>query len=137
MRKNMSKRGLAKLLAGLGLGVGVGMLVSPKSGKENREELKKIFDELVDKVKAMDPEDVKDQVVTKVDELKKELSELDKEKVMSIAKKKGNQLKKKADELVEYAKEKGTPVIEGIAEDAREKTIAVVKDVLAKLEKED
>ena len=42
--KIMSKRGLGKLLAGLGLGVGVGMLVSPKSGKENREELKKIFD---------------------------------------------------------------------------------------------
>ena len=133
----MNKKGIAKFLAGIGLGVGVGMLVSPKSGKENREELKKTFDELVDKVKAIDPEEVKDQVVSKVNELKEELADLDKEKVLSIAKKKGNQLKKKADELVDYAKAKGTPVIEGIAEDAREKTIAVVKDVLAKLEKED
>ena len=133
----MNKRGIGKFLAGIGLGVGVGMLFSPKSGKENRQELKKSLDELIEKVKGIDPEEVKDQVVSKVNEIKKELEDLDKEKVVAIAKKKGNQLKKKADELVDYAKTKGTPVVEGIAEEARQKTIAVVKEVLAKLEKED
>lgn len=133
----MNKKGLGKFLAGIGLGVGVGMLFSPKSGKENREELKKTLDELVEKIKGIDPEDVKEQVVSKVNEIRKELEDLDKEKVLAIAKKKGNQLKKKADELVLYAKAKGTPVVEGIAEEAREKTISVVKDVLAKLEKDE
>jgi gas vesicle protein len=133
----MSKKGIAKVLAGVGVGVGLGMLFSPKSGKENRQELKKLLDELVEKVKGIDAEEVKEQVVEKVNEIKKELEDLDKEKALSIAKKKGEQLKKKADDLVKYAKDKGTPVIEGIAEDARQKTISVVKEVLAKLEKVD
>ena len=46
--------------------------------------------------------------------------ELDKETVLKAAKKKGNELKDKANELVELAKEKGTPVLEGIADDLKE-----------------
>lgn len=129
-----NSKGVAKFLTGIGVGVGLGMLFSPKSGKENRQELKKLLDELVDKVKNIDVEDVKDQVVAKVNEIKSELEDLDKEKVLEVAKKKGEELKKKSEELVKYAKDKGTPVIEGIAEDARKKTASVVKDILKKLE---
>lgn len=131
MKRN---NGIVKFLTGIGVGVGLGMLFSPKSGKENREELKKMLDDLVEKAKNVDVEEVKDQVVAKVNEIKAELEELDKEKVLDIAQKKGEELKKKADDLVKYAKDKGTPVIEGIAEDARKKTISVVKDILKKLE---
>jgi biotin-(acetyl-CoA carboxylase) ligase len=131
----MNKKSVAKFLTGVGLGVGIGMLFSPKSGKENRQELKKMLDEIVEKAKRIDPEEIRNQVIDKVNEIKKELEELDKEKVLSIAKKKGEQLKNKAEDLVKYAKEKGTPIIEGIAEDARKKTISVVAEVLERLEK--
>ena len=35
----------------------------------------------------------------------------------------------------ELAKEKGTPVLEGVAEDLKEKTVSVAKEVIEKLEK--
>ena len=73
-------------------------------------------------------------VMKKVDEIKKGLDELDKETVLKAAKKKGNELKDKSMELVELAKEKGTPVLEGIADDLKEKTISVAQEVINKLE---
>ena len=42
--------------------------------------------------------------------------------------------KDKANELVELAKEKGTPVLEGIADDLKEKTISACQNVIDKLE---
>ena len=50
----MSKKGFGKLLAGLGIGVGLGMLFSPKSGKQNREALKNIAKKVTDKIKKID-----------------------------------------------------------------------------------
>ena len=51
----MSKKGgLGKFLLGAGIGVGLGMLFTNKTGKENREALKKKVDELVLKVKSID-----------------------------------------------------------------------------------
>ena len=41
-----------------------------------------------------------------------------------------------AEELVEYAVEKGTPVLEKTADSVRQKAIEVTKEVLNKLEKE-
>ena len=66
--------------------------------------------------------------------VKKGLEDLDKEKVLKIAKKKSEELKVKANELVELAKEKGTPVLEGIADDLKQKTISVAQEVINKLE---
>ena len=63
-----------------------------------------------------------------------ELADLDKEKVVKIAKKKAKDIATKAGELVEYAKEKGTPVLESLASSARDKAIDITKDVLKKLE---
>ena len=42
-------------------------------------------------------------------------------------------LKQKAADLVELAKTKGTPVLEGVASDLKQKAIDVTKDVLKKL----
>ena len=132
MSKN--KGGLCKFAAGLGLGVGLGMLFAPKKGEDLRKDLKIKFDELVNKVKEIDVKEVSDDLMKKIDELKKELEDLDKEKVLDIAKKKGEELKNKAGELVELAKEKGTPVLEKAADDVRQRAILVTKDVLKKLE---
>jgi len=134
MSKEKNKKGTGKFLLGLGIGAGLGILFAPKKGSETRRELKEKINELIGKVKEIDMEEVKLTFQTKVEELKKELEDLDKEKVLKIAKKKGEQLKKKAEELWQLAKEKGTPVLESAANDVREKTIEVVKEVLEKLE---
>ena len=126
--------GLAKFALGVLVGAGLGVLFAPKSGQETREELKESMEDLVDKVKHINPEDVKLTIEEKIADIKAELKSLDKEKVLSIAKQKGNDIKAKCEDLVEYAKEKGTPVVEKTAKDMRAKAIEVVKSVLDKLE---
>ena len=130
----MSKKGLGKLLLGAGLGASIALLFAPKKGSELRGDIKKKFDEFMKNVDDMTVSEIKDEFTTKVDEIKKGLDELDKETVLKAAKKKGNELKDKANELVELAKEKGTPVLEGIADDLKEKTISVAQGVIDKLE---
>lgn len=130
----MSKKGLGKLVLGAGLGASIALLFAPKKGSELRGDIKKKFDEFMKNVDDMTVSEIKDEFTTKVDEIKKDLDELDKETVLKVAKKKGNELKDKANELVELAKEKGTPVLEGIADDLKEKTISVAQGVIDKLE---
>lgn len=130
----MSKKGLGKLVLGAGLGASIALLFAPKKGSELRGDIKKKFDEFMKNVDDMTVSEIKDEFTTKVDEIKKGLDELDKETVLKAAKKKGNELKDKANELVELAKEKGTPVLEGIADDLKQKTISVAQGVIDKLE---
>ena len=130
-------RGLFGLIAGIGLGVGAGMLLAPKSGEELRKDLAKKINELLDKAKEIDMKEVSEDFKNKLNDIKKDIDELDKEKVLDIAKKKSDDLKVKANELLDLAKEKGTPVIEKAAADVREKAILVTKEVLKKLEKEE
>ena len=102
------KKSIWPFVAGVGLGVGAGMLFAPKKGEELRKDVKNKIDELINKAKEIDVDEVKDEFMKKIDEVKSELEDLDKEKVLAIAKKKGNELKEKAEDLVEYAREKGT-----------------------------
>lgn len=137
MSKDKKKKGWGKFLAGAAIGAGLGILFAPKKGSETRRDLKEKLDELANKVKGIDMDDVKESIELKIEEIKMELADLDKEKVLKIAKEKGNALKKKSEELVSLAVEKGTPVLQKAAEEVREKTIIVVKEVLNKLEKKD
>ena len=130
----MSKKGFGKFLAGASLGAGLALLFAPKKGSETRQELKLKLDELWIKAKNVDTDEVKETFQKKVDEIKKELSDLDKEKATDLAKKKSEDLKKQCEELLKLAKEKGTPVLEGVAKDIKEKAIVVTKEVLKKLE---
>ena len=131
----MSKKsGLGKFVAGAAVGAGLGMLFAPKKGSETRDDLKKKLDELLKQAKEIDIDDVKNDFNAKVEEIKIELADLDKEKVLSIAKEKGNDLKNKAADLVDLAKEKGTPVLKKTAEDILNNVIKVSKDTLKKLE---
>ena len=129
-------KGFGKFLAGAAIGAGLGILFAPKKGSETREELRVKLEELMEKVRNIDMEDVKDQIEDKISEIKKELEDLDKEKVIKIAKKKSREILKKADELVNLAVEKGTPVVEKIAKEAKDKTVEVLEDIIFKLEKE-
>ena len=130
----MSKNGLGKFVAGAAVGAGLGLLFAPKKGSETREDLKKKLDEFIKQVKDIDKEEVKKEFSRRVEEIKAELSDLDKEKALEIAKRKGAELKDKAEDLVELAKEKGTPALKKSAESVLENVIKVSKDALKKLE---
>ena len=130
MKKNNAK----PLLAGLALGAGLGVLFAPKKGSETRKDLKDKMDELLDKVKNMDKVEVKENIEKRIAELKSDLEDLDKEKALKIAKEKAKKIQDKAEELVEYAIEKGTPVLEKTAKEAKEKTIEILNATIKKLE---
>ena len=130
------KKGLGTLLAGIAIGTGIGVLFAPKKGSETRKELKLKMEELINKAKDIDEKEVKENIEAKIEEIKAELKDLDKEKVLKIAKKKAKQIQEKAEELVNYAIEKGTPVLEKAANSVKEKAVIVTKQVLAKLEEE-
>lgn len=131
------KGGFAKLLGGIAIGAGLGVLFAPKSGSETRKELKAKLDELVGKAKEIDINEVKNEVLDRIDDIKESLKDLDKEKALDIAKKQAAVIKDKCDDLVDYAVKKGTPVVEKMAKEAKEKTVEVLKEVIEKLEAED
>ena len=131
------KSGVGKFILGALVGAGLGVLFAPKAGSETRKDLKNKMTELLNKSKEIDMDDVKETISVKIDEIKAEISDLDREKVLKIAKEKANDIKDKCGELVEYAKDKGTPVLEKVANEVREKAIDAVKEVLEKLEAAD
>ena len=136
-KNNMKKNGFGKFIAGAAVGAGLGLLFAPKTGKETREVLKKKFDEVLEQVKSIKAEDVKESIVKKVNELQKELKDLDKEKALKIAKQKATKIQKKADELYKLAVEKGTPVVEKSVSELKQATADALKKIVAKLEEED
>ena len=105
----MSKNG--KFLLGAGVGLGLGFLFAPKSGKETRKDLAKSLNELVDKAKDIDVEEVKNAIIVK-----------------------SKEVKIKAQELVDLAVEKGTPVVEKTAKEVKSKTAEILKTAANKLE---
>ena len=130
----MSKKGFGKFLLGATVGAGLGLLFAPKTGKKTRAELKVKLDELLLKAKDVDLNEVREEFTAKVESLKTEIENLDSEKALNVAKKTAKELEKKANELVEYAKKKGLPVLEETALVAKEKSIVLIKEVLKKLE---
>ena len=127
------KNGLGKFIAGVAIGAGLGVLFAPKSGTETRKELKSKLDDLVNQAKNIDIEEVRKDITRRVEEIKMELVELDKEKVKEIAKEKAEELKVKAQELVEVAKEKGTPALKKAANDVLDSVIKLSKNTKKKL----
>ncbi len=129
------RRGLGGFFLGALVGAGLGVLFAPKSGKETRAELKEKMDELVQKVKNLDKEEVKEAFLNKIDEIKKGFADLDREKALEIAKEKAEALKDKIVDLAKTAKEKATPAVENAVENVRVKAVEVLKNTTNKLEK--
>ena len=132
MSKN--SKGIGKFVVGAALGAGLGILFAPKKGSETRELLKKKMTELTNHIRNIDVEEVKEEFEKKVNEIRMELVDLDKEKVLEIAKEKCNDLKVKTQELVELAKDKGTPVLRDTVKDLLETVIKVSKETIKKLD---
>lgn len=130
----MGKKGFGKLLTGAAIGVGLGMLLAPKSGEETRKDLKKGAKNLANKVKDIDLNEVKDDLVDSFEKLKAELADMDKAKAKKIAKKKIDELSDRAQELMDMAKEKSAPVVEKTAKDIKKKLSAMLADMQDKLE---
>ena len=130
----MGKRGTGKFLIGGAIGAGIALLFTTKKGEELRKDLADKFSELIEKAKEIDSKEVKENIEKKVNEIKADLKDLDKEKAKKIAAKKAEAIKNKAEDLVIYAKEKGTPVLEKSAKSLKRKAASVTREVLAKLE---
>ena len=59
----MKKNNFGKFVAGAAVGAGLGLLFAPKTGKEMRKELKKKIDELIEKTKEIDVDEVKENIL--------------------------------------------------------------------------
>ncbi len=133
----MKKKGFLKFGLGVALGVGASMLLNPETGERNRKQLKKKIDKVLDDIKEIDTEEVKDEIIRKVDEIRNELTDLDKEKALDLAKKEAKKVQVKAEELYAYASEKATPLVEKATLELKKQTIIFAKQVIKKLEKEE
>lgn len=133
----MSKRGFGKFVLGAGIGAGLALLFAPQEGSKTRKELKEKMDELLEKAKAIDPNDVKEDIITKVNDLKDAVKDLDKEKALDMAKKGAKVVEKKANELYETAKEKATPVVEKAVKEVKATAVKAAKEVVERLEEEE
>ncbi len=133
-KEKTKKKGFGKFIAGALIGGTLGVLFAPKKGSETRKELSSKLKDLLEKAKEIDVQEVKDTFYKKIEKIEDELKDLDREKTLKIAKEKGRDLKKLSEDLLSYAKEKGTPVLEKAAKEVKEKIIEVTKEVLEKLE---
>lgn len=130
----MSKKGFKKFLVGAGIGAAITALFTTEKGRAYQKKIASACEELINKLKEVDVEEVKENVKNKIEEIKTELADLDKEKALDIAKTKAKTLENKAKDLVKYAKEKGTPLVEKAAANLKEETIKATKSILKKLE---
>lgn len=130
----MAKKGTGKFVLGALIGAGLGLLFAPKSGKETRKALVNKADELIQKVKELEPGEVRDALEDKVKSIMNDIKSLDKEKVISVAKEKASALQEEVEKLVEYAKDKATPVVEEATVALKAKATEVIKKTLEKLE---
>ncbi len=108
----MARHGFFDFVLGVGIGVGLGMLFSPNTGEENRRIVKEKAKDVADKIKNIDLNEVKDNLVNQYEKLKEELKDMDTEKAKALVKRKATELSEKANELLAAAKEKADPVIE-------------------------
>ena len=129
----MKKSKLGALVAGIGIGAAAGMLLAPKSGEETRKDIQKKAKQIGKKVKDIDLNQVKEDLVKEFDKFKNEMKDMDKEKAMKLAKEQGTKLLDKCEDLINMAKEKSAPMIEKTGKDIKKKLSEMLADASEKL----
>ena len=79
----MKKSKLGALVAGIGIGAAAGLLLAPKSGEETRKDIQKKAKQIGKKVKDIDLNQVKEDLVKEFDKFKNEMKDMDKDKAMN------------------------------------------------------
>lgn len=129
----IKKSKIGALIAGIGIGAAAGMLLAPKSGEETRNDIKDKAKKATKKVKDIDLNQLKDDLVKEFDKFKNEIKDMDKEKAMKLAKDKGTKLLNSCENLINEAKEKSSPMIEKTAKDIKKKLSEILADASEKL----
>ena len=129
----MKKSKLGALVAGIGIGAAAGLLLAPKSGEETRKDIQKKAKQIGKKVKDIDLNQVKEDLVKEFDKFKNEMKDMDKEKAMKFAKEQGTKLLDKCEDLITMAKEKSAPMIEKTGKDIKKKLSEMLADASEKL----
>ena len=129
----MKKSKLGALMVGVGIGAAAGMLLAPKSGEETRKDIKNKAKKLGKKVKDIDLNEVKENLVKEFDKFKNEMKDMDKEKARRLAKEQGTKLLDKCEDLITMAKEKSAPMIEKTGKDIKKKLSEMLADASEKL----
>lgn len=128
--------GLGKFAVGALIGAGAALLFAPKTGKELRKDLKIKLDEVLEDVKELEMDDVKEAISKKVKEIEEDIKEFDKEKVVSVAKAQAKKIEKKTTELVKEAEKAAKPALVELTNDIKNKTIKTLKVAIEHLEKD-
>lgn len=131
MKMKQSK--LGALVAGIGIGAAAGLLLAPKSGEETRKDIQKKAKQIGKKVKDIDLNQVKEDLVKEFDKFKNEMKDMDKDKAMKLAKEQGTKLLAKCEDLITMAKEKSAPMIEKTGKDIKKKLSEMLADASEKL----
>ena len=129
----MKKSKLGALMVGVGIGAAAGMLLAPKSGEETRKDIQKKAKQIGKKVKDIDLNQVKEDLVKEFDKFKNEMKDMDKDKAMKLAKEQGTKLLAKCEDLITMAKEKSAPMIEKTGKDIKKKLSEMLADASEKL----
>ncbi len=129
----MKKSKLGALVAGIGIGAAAGLLLAPKSGEETRKDIQKKAKQIGKKVKDIDLNQVKEDLVKEFDKFKNEMKDMDKDKAMKLAKEQGTKLLAKCEDLITMAKEKSAPMIEKTGKDIKKKLSEMLADASEKL----
>lgn len=129
----MKKGKIGALIAGIGIGAAAGMLLAPKSGEETRKDIQKKAKQIGKKVKDIDLNQVKEDLVKEFDKFKNEMKDMDKDKAMKLAKEQGTKLLAKCEDLITMAKEKSAPMIEKTGKDIKKKLSEMLADASEKL----
>lgn len=126
----MSKKGFTKFALGAAVGTCLGLLLAPEKGDKTRKKVKESSMKLLEEVKKLDYNELKDNLMQKAENIEKEIKSLDREKVISISKEKGDELIKKANTLYKEAVKAGKPVIERYAKELKEQTRELVNNLM-------